>query len=140
MASKIWKVWERRIAHFFGTRRTPLSGGNSSHTRSDTLHSDFYVEVKMRAKHTAITLWRDTAKKAKEEKKIPVCCLAEKGKQGFWLLVHSDDLPGLCEYFQKSTKKQSKPTNNQDWKAENIPSMEYNVSSDIGVVKKISTT
>ncbi len=40
------KTQERRVARFFGVERTPLSGGASRHTRSDTLHPTLYVEVK----------------------------------------------------------------------------------------------
>lgn len=41
-----FKAQERRIAKWLGTTRTPLSGGNSKHTRSDTLHPRFFVEAK----------------------------------------------------------------------------------------------
>jgi hypothetical protein len=84
-----WKQIERRVAKFFSTVRTPLSGGNSKITRSDTLHPDLFIEVKARVTHTAVTLWRDTALKAEREKKIPVVVLVEKGKKGFWILLHS---------------------------------------------------
>jgi hypothetical protein len=40
------KAHERRVARWFGTERTPLSGGASRHTRSDTLHPKLYIEVK----------------------------------------------------------------------------------------------
>ncbi len=40
------KTQERRVARYFGVERTPLSGGASRHTRSDTLHPDLFIEVK----------------------------------------------------------------------------------------------
>lgn len=40
------KTQERRVARYFGVERTPLSGGASRHTRSDTLHPKLYIEVK----------------------------------------------------------------------------------------------
>ena len=40
------KADERWYAARLGTVRTPLSGGNSRHTRSDTLDPDIYLEVK----------------------------------------------------------------------------------------------
>ena len=46
MKSKRWKSVEGEIARWFGSTRTPLSGGNSKHTRSDTLHKRFFVECK----------------------------------------------------------------------------------------------
>lgn len=42
---------EARVADFFGTVRTPLSGSNSRHTASDTLHERLFIEVKARASH-----------------------------------------------------------------------------------------
>ena len=90
-----WKNRERQIAHFFGGERNPLSGGNSKHTRGDVIHDKLYIEVKYRVKHSAIELWKDTYQKAIYENKIPVVCLCEKGKDGFWIVVHSDDLVKL---------------------------------------------
>lgn len=95
MGSKTWKSIERKIAAFFGTVRTPLSGGNSRHTRSDTLHELLFIEIKYRKAHSAVTLWRKTAEYAKKENKIPVVCLSEKGKAGFWVVVHSSDLTAV---------------------------------------------
>ncbi|MBU2685667.1 MAG: hypothetical protein KKF27_20690 [Gammaproteobacteria bacterium] len=43
---KTWKTVENRIAKRFGSTRTPLSGSNSKHTQSDTLHSKLYIEIK----------------------------------------------------------------------------------------------
>ncbi len=92
MPKPTWKSVERRIAAFFGAKRTPLSGGNSGHTRSDTLHAKLFVEAKYRKKFSAVTLWDDTAELARKEGKTPVVCLAEKGRPGFWVMCHSDDL------------------------------------------------
>ena len=92
MADKTWKAVERRLARFFGAQRNPLSGRNSKHSRSDSLHPLLYLECKHRVRHSAVTLWRDSAAKAKKENKIPVVALAEKGKRGFFLVIHSDDL------------------------------------------------
>jgi hypothetical protein len=90
-----WKKVESKVASFFGTKRTPLSGGNSYHTRSDTLHNNFFIETKYRASFSVISLWRQTALLAKKENKIPIVCLAEKNKNGFWILVHSDDFNNI---------------------------------------------
>lgn len=86
-----WKAAERRIAGFFGTQRTPLSGGNSKITRSDTMHRGIFVEAKLRARHAAVQLWRETKLLADKENKIPVICLNEKGKEGFWIMCHNAD-------------------------------------------------
>ena len=101
--TKTWKSKERKIAGDFGTKRTPLSGINSGHeTHSDSLHPSLYLEVKYRKKHTALTLYRDTATKAKAEGKTPVVALGEKGRDGYWLLLHADDLKKVAEEYKKN--------------------------------------
>lgn len=60
-ATKTWKTVELRIAKDFGTDRTPLSGINSKHTGSDTLHDKLFIEVKHGKNHIiemAYKLWR----------------------------------------------------------------------------------
>jgi hypothetical protein len=95
MPDKAWKQFERRVARYFNTERNALSGGNSKLTRSDTLHPRLFIECKQRKRHTAVALWDETKALADREDKTPVVCLAEKGRPGFWLLVHSDDLHRL---------------------------------------------
>ncbi|KKK89015.1 hypothetical protein LCGC14_2737340 [marine sediment metagenome] len=46
MNRNTWKQGERRIAKLFGTTRTPHSGMSSRHTMSDTLHKEFFIEIK----------------------------------------------------------------------------------------------
>ena len=75
MPDKAWKKRERDVANYFNGKRTPLSGGNGKVTRADVIHEELFIECKLRAKHTAISLWDDTAKLAKEEGKTPVICL-----------------------------------------------------------------
>ncbi len=104
--SSTWKNVERRVAAFFGSRRTPLSGGNSGHTRSDSLHDLLFVECKWRAKHSAVSLWRETAKLAKQEQKIPVIALCEKNKPGFWIMCHSSDLQGVAACHDAAVREQ----------------------------------
>ena len=72
MPDKAWKKRERDVANYFNGKRTPLSGGNGKVTRADVIHEELFIECKLRAKHTAISLWDDTAKLAKEEGKTPV--------------------------------------------------------------------
>jgi len=94
--SSTWKKREVKIAKRFGSRRTPLSGGNSGHTRSDSGHPRLFLEAKLRANHSAVTLWRETAVLAKREGKIPVVALAEKNQPGFWVMMHIDDLQAVA--------------------------------------------
>jgi hypothetical protein len=97
MGSQTWKAVERRIARFFGVDRNPLSGTwGGQGTSSDSMHPELYIEAKHRARHAAVSLWRDTKQKAKREGKTPVVALAEKNRSGFWILVHSSDLQDVA--------------------------------------------
>jgi len=91
-----WKSIERRVGKLFGVERTPLSGGNSKITRSDTLHTRLFIEIKAKAKHSVITLWDATKELALKEQKTPVVILAEKGRPGVWIIVHSKDLHAVA--------------------------------------------
>ena len=55
---KTWKSVELRLAKMFGVRRTPLSGGNSAHTRSDTLHPTLFIELKHGQASLINTVWK----------------------------------------------------------------------------------
>ena len=97
MPDKAWKRRERDVASFFHGQRTSLSGGHGKVTRSDVMHNKLFIECKLRAKHTVVSLWDDTAKLAKEEDKTPVIALCEKNRPGFWVMVHSSDLDKLIK-------------------------------------------
>lgn len=95
MPDRAWKAFERRVAAYFNTERTSLSGGNSKLTRSDTLHPDLFIECKQRQRIATVRLWDSTKALADKENKTPVVCLAEKHRSGFWILIHADDLSKL---------------------------------------------
>jgi hypothetical protein len=96
-----WKQAERRLAALFGTRRRPLSGGNSGGGRDDAMHDRLFIENKWRKKHSTWTLYRDTKEKATAEGKTPVIGLQEKYKSGILLVIHTDDLETvLLEYLK----------------------------------------
>jgi hypothetical protein len=99
-----WKSSERRIARMFGAERNVGSGsmGRKDKTSSDSTHPTLYIECKLREKHSAVSLYDDTAKKAKKEKKIPVVTLSEKKRPGFWVLVHIDHLPLVTAELAKA--------------------------------------
>lgn len=92
-----WKNKERKIADYFGTTRTPLSGGNSKITRSDTLHPKLFIEQKHRKKYALVSLWDKVKKMARKENKIPIITLTQDNKHGFWIVVHSNDLEHFIE-------------------------------------------
>ena len=95
MPDKAWKKRERDVAGYFNGMRTPLSGGHGKVTRADVIHDSLFIECKLRAKHTVITLWDETKKLAVKEGKTPVIALCEKERPGFWIMVHSSDLEKL---------------------------------------------
>ena len=101
MPTHTWKDRERQVASFFGCRRTPLSGMNSGHTSADIIHDKLFVEHKHRKKHTLLTLF-DAVKKlaTKEDDKIPVVTISEKGRHGFWILCHSSELTEIANQRQ----------------------------------------
>lgn len=103
--SKSWKSLERRIAKTFKSERTPLSGGNSKITRSDTLSEDFFIEVKQRKKFSLWTLWEETKQLARKENKIPLIGLQEKGRKGFLIVIHSDMLDDFISKYIKLHKE-----------------------------------
>ena len=105
MARGTWKAGERRVAAYFGTLRTSLSGGNSKITRSDTMHPRLFIETKHRASHAVRTLYDETAKQAKVEGKTPVVALIDKNKAGFLVVVHSDYFADLCKESSEGHSK-----------------------------------
>lgn len=79
-----WKRDERRVAQYLGTIRTPLSGGNSRHTRSDTLHPTLYIEVKTGASvprtwPATVRLFEEVEKRAAAEGKTAVLVKHRRG-------------------------------------------------------------
>lgn len=94
-----WKQGERCVADFFGSKRTPLSGGNSGHTRSDSLSKYFFVETKYRESNATFKLFEKTKALAKKEKKIPVVCLIQKRKHGFLIVADASSFAELAWRF-----------------------------------------
>jgi hypothetical protein len=92
-ARRTWQLFESRVAAFFGCRRAVLSGssGRDDATCSDSTHPTLFVECKLREKHAARTLHDATRALARKEGKTPVLALADKGRPGFLICVHSDD-------------------------------------------------
>lgn len=98
-----WKGFERAVANFFSTKRVPLSGSNSGHnTNSDSLHPKMYIECKVRQKMSVWQLFTDTADKAKNEHKIPVVALKQKGERGYLLVLRAEDLQKIAEIQRES--------------------------------------
>jgi hypothetical protein len=92
-----WKQFERRAAILFSGVRNAFSGAAPALTgsRADVRHPYLFIEAKYRQKHGLATIWKDAARKADFEHKIPVVVLAEKDRRGCWIILHSDDLDRL---------------------------------------------
>ena len=126
MSDRSWKAFERQVAKFFGTKRTPGSGsagtftpnGDPITTTSDTLHKVLYNEAKRDKNYLGRQLLRlldKTAEAAKREGKIPVVELKEHGRRGFFLVIHSDHLWRVAQerelvVLRESCRKHEKPS------------------------------
>ena len=89
---KAWKKLEQKVARMRNTERTPLSGGNSKITRSDTMDKTFFIECKLRKNPSIWNLYEEVEEKAKKEHKIPVLVIKKKGKHGELFVIHSKDI------------------------------------------------
>jgi len=109
-----WKQRERNVGIFFGLpsgrSRTPLSGGNSGGTRSDTLHPELFIEHKHRKRHACISLWEKVRDLARKEEKIPVVTLSTHGKPGFYILCHSSDLTAIAKRHKSIHTSKTNPS------------------------------
>lgn len=98
-----WTQRERDVAAMFGCNRQRCSGssGREDCSRSDATHERLFIETKLRERHTARTLYDETKILARKEGKTPVIALACKGRPGFLVAVHSDDIATLVvEYIE----------------------------------------
>ncbi len=92
-----WKKFEARVASVFGSTRTPLSGGNSKVTRSDSFHASLFIECKHGIKSAFWTLYNSVKPKAVKEGKVPVLCLGNKNHEGFLVCFHLQDMPQVFQ-------------------------------------------
>jgi hypothetical protein len=97
-----WKSGERRIARKFDSERTPLSGGNSKHTRSDTLNKNLFIEVKHGLKVPGDRIWRKTLDMAKKENKIPAVVFIKKNYPYPVIMCKVDDLTKIASEIKES--------------------------------------
>ncbi len=112
--AKAWKERERVIAKLFGTKRTPLSGLSSGHTSSDTLHKEYYIEVKHSGerggggqKQIAVKKdWlEDMAKNCKKEKKkLAFLVFHYKGDTHNYAVLDLEDLRVLLDVVDLAEK------------------------------------
>ena len=87
MSDKPWKRAERKGATAIGSKRTPLSGGSSRHTRSDSLHPVIYLEMKYRKSFAAVSQIKREEAKAKKEGKVAVLGFQQRGLHTRYYLI-----------------------------------------------------
>ena len=97
MHKTTWKKGEMRIAKMFGTTRTPLSGGNSKITRSDTLSPDLFLEIKHVKRPPGNNIWLKATELAKKEKKIPALVFLKKNYPEPLILCKLSDIKYIFE-------------------------------------------
>jgi hypothetical protein len=98
---KSWKKLEQKVAQMRNTERTPLSGGNSKITSSDTMDKEFFIECKLRRNPAVWNLYEKVSKLAEKEKKIPLLVIKKKGKHGELFVVHSKHLEEFISKWRK---------------------------------------
>lgn len=98
---KSWKKLEQKIARMRGTERTPLSGGSSRITRSDTLDPVFFIECKLRKNPSVWNLYEEVKKLAEKENKIPLLIVKKKGKRGELYIINSKYLGTFIKEWEK---------------------------------------
>jgi len=119
-----WKNIERRIARKFGVERTPLSGGSSRHTSSDTLHNDYYIEIKCsgvinistktgkKTKTKSIRIQKEVLDKmitnASKENKIPFLIFHFKSEKKDWVILQLDHFKCLLDLLSKEEVEELK--------------------------------
>jgi len=110
---KSWKKLEQKVARLRGTERTPLSGGNSKQTRSDTLDDTFFIECKLRKDPAIWNLYEQVEELAKKENKIPVLVIKKKGKHGELFIVIDRYLKAFIENWEAKNEKDKSNNQNQ---------------------------
>jgi len=109
-----WKKLEQRVCQKFSGVRTPLSGSNSQHgTSADcigTAFPDLYIEIKLRASFLHHSLFKDAAKMAKAEGKIPLLVTHVKNEESELVTLRIEDFleisnSGIASQSNRVTKK-----------------------------------
>jgi len=104
---RMWKKAERKTSRFFGTRRNPLSGENSGHSSSDSLHPRLFIETKRKkAGHSVVKWWE----RARTGTKLPtVLVLSLNDRESCWCLCRSEDLSRVALAFFKARLTGQRP-------------------------------
>lgn len=98
MHRSTWKARERQAAAIFGALRQRCSGssGRDDCSRSDSTHERLFLETKVKASSSMVSLFDSTRDHARREKKLPVLMLAVKNRPGFLVVCQADDLAAVA--------------------------------------------
>jgi len=99
---RTWQKFEQQVAEKFGSTRTPLSGGDSKITRSDSLHESLFIECKLAQSFAVWTLFESTEEKAKVENKTPVVALKKKNAKGFLVVLKFEDIESVSKFLSNN--------------------------------------
>ena len=110
---KSWKKLEQKVARMRETERTPLSGGNSRQTRSDTLDDTFFIECKLRKDPAVWNLYEQVEELAKKENKLPVLVIKKKGKHGELFIVNDRYLKAFIKNWEVNNEESKSNNQNQ---------------------------
>lgn len=69
------------------------------------MHPKLYIECKVRGKISLWQLFKDTENKAKNERKIPVVAIKQKGEKGYLLMIRPDDLKKIAKIQQENLQE-----------------------------------
>lgn len=100
--SGAWKVFEREVANFFGTTRSPMSGMIKAVTNSDSLHRKLYIECKYRATFSLITTHKERWDWWEKETRLAAKFRPQEEfvrKAVVYRLLNSKKYPGGAVYF-----------------------------------------
>jgi len=117
---KSWKKLEQKVARLRGTERTPLSGGNSRQTRSDTLDDTFFIECKLRKDPAVWNLYEQVEALAKKENKIPVLVIKKKGRHGELFIVNDKYLKAFIENWEAKGEIHFSKPDEKDYRLQRI--------------------
>jgi hypothetical protein len=101
MADKAWKAFERAVAAFFGCSRT---GPMQEKDANDIDHPHLHCQCKHGKRFAILTIWDAAKKIADRDGKIPIVAIKQKGRHGFWLMVHSSDLNAVSNMREQAKK------------------------------------
>jgi len=95
MTDKAWKADERKVADVLGGKRIPLSGASEISSKCDVDCSWLLVEVKRRARFSAVRWLDKICESARAEGCIGAVAVHVSGSRDWIIILRLDDFAGL---------------------------------------------